>query len=330
MSTNDSVPTAPDWWGHRLSASLYAFERSLAIGATALMVVTYALMVVWSNANRELNQLDLLLLKWSGHPDLTTVPDDLKASIAGLWSPLLLAGLVFGLAWLGLRTRERSTPEGEAASPRRPVWKTALLAVFITAGLWSFVKGVGVLPSLAPCLVALAGVVAAAAVALKRQGAKLEAVMGLFGALSGAVALAWYFVAMGSEAYDWNLGLSGVLLLYIGFLGASMATHDGRHIRVDAVRKALKGPGYHLYNALSDLLALVFTAFLGVMAVRYTLMLAEKGFLQEAARLPQWLAAFPIALAFVLMTLRFGFKIVESTRAWLRREPAPELAPELH
>jgi TRAP-type C4-dicarboxylate transport system permease small subunit len=121
-----------------------------------------------------------------------------------------------------------------------------------------------------------------------------------------------------------------VLLLYLGFLGASMATHDGRHIRVDAVRKGLKGPGYHLYNALSDLLALGFTAFLGVMAVGYTGMLLEKGFMQEAARLPQWLAAFPIALAFGLMTLRFGLKIVESTRSWLRREPAPELAPELH
>jgi TRAP-type C4-dicarboxylate transport system permease small subunit len=330
MSTQDPAPAAHASLGHRLSGAVYAFERALAIGATGLMVVTYALMVVWSNANRELNQFDLLLLRWAGHADLVAAPEDLKANISGLWSPLLLGLVVFGLAWLGLRTRERSVPAGEPSTPRRPAWKTAILAAIITAGLWGFVKGIGVLPSLVPCLLALAVVAATAAFALKRQGVTTETVMGFLGALSGAGALAWYFLAMGSEAYDWNLGLSGVLLLYIGFLGASMATHDGRHIRVDAVRKALKGPGYHLYNALSDLLALVFTAFLGVMAVRYTAMLADKGFLQEAARLPQWLAAFPIALAFALMTLRFGVKIVESTRSWLRREPAPELAPELH
>jgi TRAP-type C4-dicarboxylate transport system permease small subunit len=330
MSTEktDSAPRPSA--GHRVSAAIYAFERALAISATALMVATYALMVVWSNANREFNQLDLLLLKWAGYPDLAAAPADVTDRVAGLWSPLLLGVVVYGLAWLGLRTRERSSPDGEPVATRRPLWLTAVLAAVITGGLWGLVKGIAVLPSLVPCLAALAGVAAGGVVALRRQGPSVESVAGFLGAVAGAGALAWYFVSMGSEAYDWNLGLSGVLLLYIGFLGASMATHDGRHIRVDAVRKGLKGPGYHLYNALSDLLALAFTVFLGVMAVRYTAMLAEKGFLQEAARLPQWLAAFPIALAFALMSLRFAIKIAESTRSWLRREPAPELAPELH
>ncbi len=317
--------------GQRISAALYAFERSLAVGATALMVFTYAAMVLWSNANRQYNQFDILLLKWSGHPEVAQAPDDVKASIAGFWSPLLLGLLVFGLCLLALRTRERlNEADGVTPAPRMALPKKLIVAAVLTVALWGIVLVIGHLSSLYLCLLMLVGLAAAGIVPLLRQGPSAERVMGLIGSLVGAGFMAWYFVGMGSEAYDWNLGLSGVLLLYVGFIGASMATHDGRHIRVDAIRKALKGPGYHLYNAISDFIALAFTAFLAVMAWRYLSMLQEKEFMQEAARMPQWIAALPIAVAFVTMSLRFGLRIADSLGAWRRRENAPELAPELH
>jgi len=267
-------------------------------------------------------------MRWSGYPEVAAAPEATRASITGFWSPLVLGLVIFGLAFLAVRTRERSYQKG-TREPRK-LWHVLLLSLGITIGLWVLVLLIGKVNSLYICLAALGLFLSGAWLEARRMASRVDATMGLLGAFIGSVCMAWYFIDMGSNAYDWNLGLSGVLLLYVGFIGASMATHDGRHIRVDAVRKALKGPGFHLYNAISDLVALLFTAFLGFMAIRYMLMLHESGFQQDAARLPQWLAALPIALAFVTMVLRFGIRIADSFTAWRRRENAPELAPELH
>lgn len=329
MSVTETPPetTPRAHVGQRVSAALYAFERALAVGATALMVFTYASMVLWSNANRQYNQFDILLLKWSGYPEVAEAPAEVKASIAGLWSPIILGLLVFGMCLLALRTREK---HAEADAKRLPLAAKLGISALLTLGLWGLVWVIGNVSSLYLCLLMLGVLAAIAVVPVVRQGLNAERLMGLLGTVVGAGFMAWYFIGMNSEAYDWNLGLSGVLLLYVGFIGASMATHDGRHIRVDAIRKALKGPGYHLYNAISDFLALAFTAFLAVMAWRYLGMLREKEFMQEAARMPQWIAALPVAFAFVTMSIRFGLRIADSVGAWRRGENAPELAPELH
>jgi len=321
-------PTPAPNVGQRASAALYAFERSIAVGATVLMVVTYATMVLWSNVNRQYNQFDLLLLKWSGHPEIAAAPKEVVDSISGLWSPILLRILVIGLVYLALRTRAKSfAPEERPPSPRlKDLGISILIAMAISDGL----SIIGYLPSIYICLGTLGVLVVGGIQRLVKAGPSVDTVMGLAGTIVGAGAMAWYFLDMGSNAYDWNLGLSGVLLLYLGFIGASMATHDGVHIRVDAIRKSLKGPRFHLYNAISDLLALVFTAFLAYMAFGYLGMLREKEFMQEAARMPQWLAALPIAVAFFTMVLRFGIRIVDSLGAWRRGENPPELAPELH
>jgi TRAP-type C4-dicarboxylate transport system permease small subunit len=51
---------------------------------------------------------------------------------------------------------------------------------------------------------------------------------------------------------------------------------------------------------------------------------------QEAAGLPQWVAAIPIVFAFAMMVLRFLMRATDSIISWRRRENAPEGAVELH
>ncbi len=344
----------------RLSAVVYAFERSLAIAATVMMLAAYALMVLWQNATSGDNKFDLMLLKMTGvgpavqYLDLaadrgelivglstieieaaaaTKAAVELKASVTAFWSPMLLAVLVISLVWIGIGSRRRSYAPGEA--PPLPLWKRALWTAIITGALWGLIKAVGSGSALIYCLAVLGALLVAGFFDARRKGFSGDAIAALVGTLVGAGMLAWYFVeaagkADGPLAYGWNLGLSGILLLYVGFIGASMATHDGRHIRVDAVRKGMKGPGFHLYNALSDLLALAFTAFLGWMAWKYLVRLETDGMRQEAAGLPQWVAAIPIVFAFAMMVLRFLMRATDSIISWRRRENAPEGAVELH
>jgi len=151
----------------------------------------------------------------------------------------------------------------------------------------------------------------------------------LCGGLIGGGLLLWYFLAKAGPQYDWTSGLTAILLLYLGFLGASMATHDGRHITVDAVRKLFKSHNFHLYNAIGDIVTLLFTAFLGVMAVRYLIHLKVGGDYHAPSDLSAWIAVIPIGFGFTMMVVRLSIRIAAALRAWRRKEPAPELAPEL-
>lgn len=153
---------------------------------------------------------------------------------------------------------------------------------------------------------------------------------GVLGALMGAAAFGWYFIGKAGADYAWTSGLTGILLLVVGFLGASMATHDGKHIQIDAIRKNIKSHKFHLYNFLGEVVSLVFTAFLGLMAVRYIFHTVESGERHPGSDLDVWVAVVPIGLSLLFICFRFSIRIVDSFTAWRRREPAPELAPELH
>lgn len=152
----------------------------------------------------------------------------------------------------------------------------------------------------------------------------------LAGGLVGGGLLLWYFLTKAGETYDWTSGLTAILLLYVGFLGASMATHDGHHITVDAVRKLIKSHKFHLYNAVGDILALLFTAFLGVMAIRYLFHMRAGADHHIPSDLPAWIAVVPIGFGFAMMSVRFAIRIAASLKSFRNREPAPELKPELH
>ncbi|HRE87877.1 MAG TPA: TRAP transporter small permease subunit [Myxococcota bacterium] len=153
---------------------------------------------------------------------------------------------------------------------------------------------------------------------------------GVIGGLLGAGAFGWYFLEKAGPDYAWTSGLTGILLLVVGFLGASMATHEGKHIQIDAIRKNLKSHRFHLYNLLGEVVSLLFTAFLGLMAVRYIFHTMDSGERHPGSDLNVWVAVVPIGLSLLFICFRFSIRIVDSFTAWRRREPAPELAPELH
>lgn len=153
---------------------------------------------------------------------------------------------------------------------------------------------------------------------------------GVLGAIAGAGAFGWYFIVKAGPDYAWTSGLTGILLLVVGFLGASMATHEGKHIQIDAIRKGIKSHRFHLYNLIGEVVSMLFTAFLGVMAVRYIFHTIESGERHPGSELDVWVAVVPIGLSLLFIVFRFAIRIVDSFTAWRRREPAPELAPELH
>jgi TRAP-type C4-dicarboxylate transport system permease small subunit len=134
-----------------------------------------------------------------------------------------------------------------------------------------------------------------------------------------AVALVMWFAGTVPDRYSsWTQPYALFLLLWTGFIGASMATSRGRHLRIDAVRKALPASVLGRYNFASNLLAGALTGVFCYLSIRYTF--ARFGNPAPAGEIPDWLKvlAIPVSLAFI--TLRFVTRALLNLMGW--DEPA--------
>lgn len=112
------------------------------------------------------------------------------------------------------------------------------------------------------------------------------------------------------EGYTWAQKLALFLLLWIAFIGASMATHTGEHLRVDAIRKTIPARWLPYYNAMSYLVAALFTAAFMWLSWLYL----QDRLVETAApgEIPDWLKVLSIPVALSLVTLRFAGRAVAS------------------
>lgn len=112
-----------------------------------------------------------------------------------------------------------------------------------------------------------------------------------------------WFAAQVPEGYSWAQKISLVLLLWVSFIGASMATHDGRHLTVDAIRKAVPARLLPFFNAASFLVAAIFTfGFAYLSFVYFERRLDETA---NPGEIPDWIKVAAIPFSLALVSVRF-------------------------
>ena len=100
-----------------------------------------------------------------------------------------------------------------------------------------------------------------------------------------------------------------------------MATREGRHIQVDAVRKKLTPTQLPLYDAVCGAVTILFCGLLLVLALQYVIeQIGHAGTLQ-ATGLPEFLVSLPIAVSLLVMVGRFAVRVKADFGAWRRGEP---------
>ncbi|MCA9518001.1 MAG: TRAP transporter small permease subunit [Myxococcales bacterium] len=309
-----SEPPTSRW--DRVDAGIYSVERSLVVGALLVMTLTYVLTVVWSNMTAKVNTVDKFLLKVLGHADAEQAPDAAVAMVTGWVTPLVVGVVTFGLVLLALRTRAHAGLE-PGQPPPPPNWPRRLVvSLLVTVGLFVALFAIREIPSRFMGLAALA--VMLGFTFYYRHLA--SGVASMAGAVVGAGCMAAYFVLKTVDTYAWKAGLGAALLMYIGFLGASMATRDERHIRVDAIRKSMKTSAYFLYEVVSLVVTVVFTAFLLAMSLHYLSEQIASGTRHIGSDLPLAIVVFPIVFAFVMMIVRFSVRAVRCVGKYRRGE----------
>ncbi|MCB9728299.1 MAG: TRAP transporter small permease [Deltaproteobacteria bacterium] len=310
----------------RLDALTYAVERGLITGALLVMTLTYFLQIVHREMRAQVNAFDRLALRMHGYGSVGEAPAELLARVTGRETPIVLAVVAFVMALLALRTRARAGLDADAPSPPGSWVLRIGLSVLAVFAIWGFLELVAVTPSRWMCLGSLAVLTAAGLAQALRTGAWA----GAAAVLMGAAPIAWFFATHVEEQYLWSVELASVLLMYVGFLGASMATRERKHIRVDAVRKKLPPRHLPLYNAIGGLMTIAFCVFLGGLALHFLLSKIERGGTMQASGLPEWVISLPIAVALAVMVLRFVGHAVHDFAMWRRGEiPEPE-AMDLH
>lgn len=111
-----------------------------------------------------------------------------------------------------------------------------------------------------------------------------------------------------------------VLVLWLGLLGALLATRTREHIAVDVVGRLAPPRVRDLINAITTLFAAVICALLAWHSERFVELAYEMGDV-AFARVPAWPLQIIIPISFALMALRFFFQSGYSLFKFTRREP---------
>jgi C4-dicarboxylate transporter, DctQ subunit len=123
----------------------------------------------------------------------------------------------------------------------------------------------------------------------------------------------------------WSESLVRYLVLWIGFIGASLATREGRHITIEVIKLRPPASGRRYLAALSQLCGVAVCAAMTWAAVKFVRDDAQIGS-RTFLELPTWVLETIIPAAFAIMSLRFLLRAIRSVRReTARREPAAPL-----
>lgn len=116
---------------------------------------------------------------------------------------------------------------------------------------------------------------------------------------------------------DWSGPLVQLLVLWLTFLGSSLLTREGKHIKIDLFGTIL--PPRWL-PAIEFILALVSLFIIGIMVkvcTNYLIMEMEFGG-KSLFYLPSWVGQIILPLGFALLFFRFLIKVIHEGRQMVR------------
>lgn len=278
----------------RIDDGIFAVEQS----AVALFLTLITLGSFADVIERRLvapdSKVGQLIARFAGIEDEAT-----RATIDGTVAPIVSAVLGLGLVWFAWSSAERGRGKPFLATPGSAVILTlATAAVAVGAG-WLMLA----VPSSTFTLV-FGGVVLAAYVAMqvREKGEGWQQRVG--GAALAAPVLVWFCLTHVPEGYGWGKEISMLFTLWVGFFGASICVHEGKHIRLEALEKSHPEAARHVVAAIGHLVAAAFAIFLGYLGILYLEdQLATGGELSQT-QLPQWVLTVIVPVAFGLTAIR--------------------------
>ncbi len=110
-----------------------------------------------------------------------------------------------------------------------------------------------------------------------------------------------------STGLDWGDSFLRNLVLWIGFIGATLATKEGKHINIDIVSRWLPSLGKNIVLLITHLFSFSVCCLLTYAALKFIRNEAQMGH-RTLLNIPVWIPEVILPITFMLMTLRFGLR----------------------
>jgi C4-dicarboxylate transporter, DctQ subunit len=114
-----------------------------------------------------------------------------------------------------------------------------------------------------------------------------------------------------STGLSWGEPLVRNLVLWIGFIGAALATREGKHINIDVLSRWMPPLGKDFIEFLTQLFSFFICGLLTFAAWKFIRNEAQMGTIAFLG-IPAWIPEIILPLAFGLMGLRFGLRSLKN------------------
>jgi TRAP-type C4-dicarboxylate transport system permease small subunit len=103
----------------------------------------------------------------------------------------------------------------------------------------------------------------------------------------------------------WGDPLVRNLVLWVGFIGAALATREGKHINIDVFSRWLPSLGKTIVGVINPLFSFFICCLLCFAALKFVKNEAQMGSV-IFSRIPAWIPPIILPMTFGLMAFRFG------------------------
>ncbi|MGD8317186.1 MAG: TRAP transporter small permease [Myxococcales bacterium] len=107
------------------------------------------------------------------------------------------------------------------------------------------------------------------------------------------------------DGYSWSKELSLIMLLWVGFLGASVCAHEGKHIQVGALKRVVPPSMARWTEAIGYLTTAAFCLFMALLGYKYASAAIQLEGRFEQTNIPDWVATIAVPFAFAMTTIRY-------------------------
>lgn len=107
------------------------------------------------------------------------------------------------------------------------------------------------------------------------------------------------------DGYSWSKELSLIMLLWVGFLGASVCAHEGKHIQVGALKRVVPPSMARWTEAIGYLATAAFCFFMALLGYEYASEALQLEGRFEQTNIPDWVATIAVPAAFAMTMIRY-------------------------
>jgi C4-dicarboxylate transporter DctM subunit len=290
----DKSGAGPESVLRRIDDGIFAVEQSIVALFLTLITLGSFADVIERRLVAPDSKVGQLIARFAGIEDAAT-----RATIDGTVAPIVSAVLGLGLVWFAWSSAERGRGKPFLSAPGSAVILTlATAAVGVGAG-WLMLS----VPSSTFTLV-FGGVVIAGYVAMQVREKSAGWQQRVGGALLVSPVFVWFCLTHIPEGYGWGKEISMLFTLWVGFFGASICVHEGKHIRLEALERSHPESARHVVAAAGHVVAALFALFLGYLGILYLEDQFATGGELSQTQLPQWVLTVIVPVAFGLTAIR--------------------------